>query len=189
MRSYRQSGCLHLLAPPRCCPSPAPGAAQSNAELMDIIRQQQRQIDELSRKVDALQVQARQATEKADTAAQTAQKVEEQSRPQGRVGARADLLEQGWQLVRARARPPDGGRRRSATKTISTRTTTPPKCAPRASASRAISCRAGSTSAWRPTSPTAPSISRTPTSSTAASSSSPPTSGSASTRRRTRSSS
>jgi phosphate-selective porin OprO/OprP len=54
-----------------------PGAAQSNAELMDIIRQQQRQIEELSRKVDALQDKAEQATEKADTAAETAQKVEE----------------------------------------------------------------------------------------------------------------
>ena len=112
MRSYRQSGCLASAgAATVLLLSPAPGAAQSNAELMDIIRQQQRQIDELSRKVDALQVQARQATEKADTAAQTAQKVEEEPRPQGRVGARADLLEQGWQLVRARARPPDGGRR------------------------------------------------------------------------------
>ena len=71
--------------------SPDPGAAQSNAELMDIIRQQQRQIEELSRKVDALQGQARQATEKAtghgqpeatekaDTAAETVQKVEEEA--------------------------------------------------------------------------------------------------------------
>jgi phosphate-selective porin OprO/OprP len=80
MRSYRQSGCLASAgAATVLLLSPAPGAAQSNAELMAIIRQQQRQIDELSRKVDALQVQARQATEKADTAAQTAQKVEEES--------------------------------------------------------------------------------------------------------------
>jgi phosphate-selective porin OprO/OprP len=53
--------------------------AQSNAELMDIIRQQQRQIEELSRKVDALQGQAQQATEKAHTAVETAQKVEEEA--------------------------------------------------------------------------------------------------------------
>jgi phosphate-selective porin OprO and OprP len=65
--------------------SPVPGAAQSNAELMDIIRQQQRQIEELARKVDALQSQAQQATETAETAAQTAQtaqtaqKVEEEA--------------------------------------------------------------------------------------------------------------
>ena len=46
---------------------------------MDIIRQQQRQIEELSRKVDALQGQAQQATEKADAAAETVQKVEEEA--------------------------------------------------------------------------------------------------------------
>ena len=51
--------------------------AQSNAELMAIIREQQRQIDELSRKVEALQRQATEATEKADAAAETAQQVEE----------------------------------------------------------------------------------------------------------------
>jgi phosphate-selective porin OprO/OprP len=52
--------------------SPASGAAQSNAELMDIIRQQQRQIEELSRKVDALQRQTSQATEKANAATEKA---------------------------------------------------------------------------------------------------------------------
>jgi phosphate-selective porin OprO and OprP len=73
--------------------SSGPAHGQSNAELMDIIRQQQRQIEELSRKVDALQRQAQQATEKADTAAEagraatekadtaveTAQKVEDEA--------------------------------------------------------------------------------------------------------------
>ena len=53
------------------------GQAQSNAELMAIIREQQRQIDELSRKVEALQGQAAEASEKADAAAETAQQVEE----------------------------------------------------------------------------------------------------------------
>jgi phosphate-selective porin OprO/OprP len=59
--------------------SAGPTLAQSNAELMDIIRQQQRQIEELSRRVDELQGQTQQATEKADSAAQTAQKVEEEA--------------------------------------------------------------------------------------------------------------
>jgi phosphate-selective porin OprO and OprP len=48
------------------------GRAQSNEELMAIIRQQQRQIEELSRKVDALMAQAKAATEKADQAGQQA---------------------------------------------------------------------------------------------------------------------
>jgi phosphate-selective porin OprO and OprP len=99
MVSYRQSG---YLAPAGVAAVLAllaePVAAQSNAELRDIIRQQQRQIEELSRKVDVLEGQARQATEKAnaaterantatetantaaekaDTAAETMQKVEE----------------------------------------------------------------------------------------------------------------
>ena len=73
MKSYWHSGCLASVgAATVLLLSPNPGAAQSNAELMDIIRQQQRQIDELSRKVDALQGQARQATEKANTATDTA---------------------------------------------------------------------------------------------------------------------
>jgi phosphate-selective porin OprO/OprP len=55
--------------------SPQPGAAQSNAELMAIIREQQRQIEELSRKVDALQDQVQQATERAGSAAATAEQV------------------------------------------------------------------------------------------------------------------
>jgi methyl-accepting chemotaxis protein len=59
--------------------SSGPALAQSNAELMDIIRQQQRQIEELSQRVDELQGQTQQATEKADTAAETAQKVEEEA--------------------------------------------------------------------------------------------------------------
>jgi len=45
---------------------------QSNAELMDIIRQQQRQIEELSRRIDELQGQAQEAADKADAAAETA---------------------------------------------------------------------------------------------------------------------
>jgi phosphate-selective porin OprO/OprP len=59
--------------------SSGPVWAQSNQELMDIIRQQQRQIEELSRRVDELQGETQQATERADTAAQTAQKVEEEA--------------------------------------------------------------------------------------------------------------
>jgi phosphate-selective porin OprO/OprP len=70
MASYRQSG---YLAPAGVAAvlalSAEPAGAQSNAELMDIIRQQQRQIEELSRKVDALQRQTGQATEKANAAA------------------------------------------------------------------------------------------------------------------------
>jgi phosphate-selective porin OprO/OprP len=57
--------------------SPQPGAAQSNAELLEIIRQQQRQIEELSRKVDALENQVQQATEGAEAAATTAEQAEE----------------------------------------------------------------------------------------------------------------
>jgi Phosphate-selective porin O and P len=56
-----------------------PALAQSNAELMDIIRQQHRQIEELSRKVEALEGKAQRATEKADTAAETVQQVERES--------------------------------------------------------------------------------------------------------------
>ena len=44
---------------------------QSNAELMDIIRQQQRQIEELSRRIDELQGQAQETAAKADAAAET----------------------------------------------------------------------------------------------------------------------
>ena len=135
MKSYWHSGCLASAgAATVLLLSPNPGAAQSNAELMDIIRQQQRQIEELSRKVDALQGQAQQATEKANTATETANTPRESqhrhgegrhgrgdgaegregsARHQGQVGARADLLEQGRQLVGARARPPAGGRRRA----------------------------------------------------------------------------
>jgi phosphate-selective porin OprO and OprP len=61
-------------------------AAQTNEELMAIIREQQRQIEELSRKVDALTGQTETATEKADqageqaaTAVETAQKIGEQA--------------------------------------------------------------------------------------------------------------
>jgi phosphate-selective porin OprO and OprP len=59
--------------------------AQSNEELMRIIREQQRQIEELSRKVDALIGQTEAATERADqageqaAAVETAQQVEEQA--------------------------------------------------------------------------------------------------------------
>ena len=120
MKSYWHPGCLASAgAATVLLLSPDPGAAQSNAELMDIIRQQQRQIEELSRKVDALQGQAQQATEKANAAtrkptrSQTVRGEKEAARHQGEVGARADLLEQGRQLVGARARPPAGGRRRA----------------------------------------------------------------------------
>jgi phosphate-selective porin OprO and OprP len=64
----------------------APAKAQSNQELLDIIRQQQRQIEELTRKVDALAGQAEganqkaeHATEKADQAAQQADQAAEQA--------------------------------------------------------------------------------------------------------------
>jgi phosphate-selective porin OprO and OprP len=80
MASYRHSG---YLAPAGAAAvlalSAGPGEAQSNAELMDIIRQQQRQIEELSRKIDALEGKAQQATEKADAAAETVQKVEKEA--------------------------------------------------------------------------------------------------------------
>ena len=80
MASYRHSGYLASAgAATVLLLSPNPGAAQSNAELMDIIRQQQRQIEELSRKVDALEGKAQQATEKADTVVETVQKVEKES--------------------------------------------------------------------------------------------------------------
>jgi hypothetical protein len=79
MRSLRHSG--HFAAAVAATVlllAPEPGAAQSNAELMSIIRQQQRQIEELSRKVDALQSQVQQATEEADAAA-IAQQAEQQA--------------------------------------------------------------------------------------------------------------
>jgi len=63
----------------------APARAQSNQELLDIIRQQQRQIEELTRKVDALARLAEgasqrmeQAAQKADQAAQHADQAAEQ---------------------------------------------------------------------------------------------------------------
>ena len=109
------------------------------------------------------------------------------ARHQGQVGARADLLEQGRQLVGARARPPAGRRRRARRRRRLLQERQRHRAALRAPRHRGqLLSRAGSTSS-RPTSPTAPSTSRTPTSSTAASSSSPPTSASVSTRRRTRS--
>ena len=90
MGSCRHSGCLASAgAAAMLALAPEPGAAQTNAELMEIIRQQQRQIEELSRRVDALQGQAQQATERADAAAEAAQKVEADSpmsRSSGRRG-------------------------------------------------------------------------------------------------------
>ena len=195
MKSYWHSGCLASAgAATVLLLSPNPGAAQSNAELMDIIRQQQRQIEELSRKVDALEGKAQQATEKAprDTTHRRpwrrCRRSRRITRHQGQVGARADLLEQGRQLVGARARPPAGGRRRARRRRRFLQERQRHRAAPRAPRRRGqLLSGAGSTGS-RPTSPTAPSTSRTPTSSTAASSWSPPTSASASTRRRTRSS-
>ncbi|MEM7024853.1 MAG: porin, partial [Pseudomonadota bacterium] len=55
----------------------SPVLGQSNQELMDIIREQQRQIEELSKKVDALMGQTEAATEKAEQAAETAEQVEQ----------------------------------------------------------------------------------------------------------------
>ena len=78
MRSHGRSGCLASAgAATLLLLAPEPGAAQSNAELMDIIRQQQRQIEELARKVDQLERQAEEATEKPDAAPETVQTVEE----------------------------------------------------------------------------------------------------------------
>jgi phosphate-selective porin OprO and OprP len=78
MRSFRQFGPFAAAgAATVLLLAPEPGAAQSNAELMNIIRQQQRQIEELSRKVDALQSQVQQATEEADAAAVTARQTEQ----------------------------------------------------------------------------------------------------------------
>jgi phosphate-selective porin OprO/OprP len=59
--------------------SSGPALAQSAAELREIIRQQQRQLEELSRKVDELERQTEQARQKADTAAETVQKVEKEA--------------------------------------------------------------------------------------------------------------
>ena len=79
MRSHGRSGRLASAgAATLLLLSPEPGAAQSNAELMDIIRQQQRQIEELARKVDQLERQAEEATEKPDAAPETVQTVEEE---------------------------------------------------------------------------------------------------------------
>jgi type II secretory pathway component PulM len=61
---------LLMMAPLDCV------QAQSNAELI-AIREQQRQIEELLRNVEALQRHAAEATEKADAAGETAQQVEE----------------------------------------------------------------------------------------------------------------
>jgi hypothetical protein len=59
--------------------SAADGKAQSNQELIEIIREQQRQIEELSRKVDALSGETEAASEKAAAAVETAQKVEQEA--------------------------------------------------------------------------------------------------------------
>lgn len=56
----------------------APAHAQSNQELMDIIRQQQQQIEDLSRKVDALQGQTEAAGKEAAAAEEEAKQVEEE---------------------------------------------------------------------------------------------------------------
>jgi len=59
--------------------SSGPAQGQSNAELRELIRQQQRQLEELARKVDELQRQTEEAGQKAEAAAETAQKVEEEA--------------------------------------------------------------------------------------------------------------
>jgi phosphate-selective porin len=80
MASYRHSGYLASAGVAAVMAlSAEPGKAQSNAELMDIIRQQQRQIEQLSLKVEALEGQAQQASEKADTAAATVHKAEQEA--------------------------------------------------------------------------------------------------------------
>jgi Skp family chaperone for outer membrane proteins len=115
MRSFRRFGPFAAAgAATVLLLAPEPGAAQSNAELMNIIRQQQRQIEELSRKVDALQSQVQQATEEADAAAITARQTE-QDAPDMSVewGPGPTPLEPGRQLVGTRARTPPGRRRRA----------------------------------------------------------------------------
>jgi outer membrane murein-binding lipoprotein Lpp len=125
--------------------------AQSNEELMAIIREQQRQIDELSRKVDALTGQTQAAEDKAETATETAQKVEEEA-PDIKVkwgpGATISSKDGNWSVHVFGRLQVDGGA--LGDDDDSTRTTMPPSCAPRASASRAT-YTTGSTS-WSPTS-------------------------------------
>jgi hypothetical protein len=190
MASFRHSGHLASAGVAAVLAlSAEPAEAQSNAELMDIIRRQQRQIEELSRKVDQLERKTEEARQKADTATETVQKVEETA-PDIKVkwapGPTFSSKDGSWSVHVLGRLMVDGGalgddddfyRNDNATELRAARL-----------ASRATSCRTGSTSS-RQTSSTAPSTSRTPTSSTAASSSSPPTSASVSTRRRTRSSS
>jgi phosphate-selective porin OprO/OprP len=78
MASFRHSGHLASAGVAAVLAlSAEPAEAQSNAELMDIIRRQQRQIEELSRKVDQLERKTEEARQKADTATETVQKVEE----------------------------------------------------------------------------------------------------------------
>ena len=167
--------------------SPEPGAAQSNAELMDIIRQQQRQIEELSRKVDALQGQAQQATEKAERPPQTAQKVEEEA-PDLKVewapGPTFSSKDGSWSVhVRGRLMV-DGGELGDDDDFYKNDNATELRAA-------RLGIEGNFLQDWKYKLETDfadnRSTSRTPTSSTAASSSSPPTSASASTRRRTRS--
>ena len=143
--------------------SSGPAHGQSNAELMDIIRQQQRQIEELSRRVDALQGQARQATEKANTATETANTATERANTATekatRPRRRCRKSRRKSPTSRSSGRPGRPSRARtaagrctcsaacwstaarSATTTTSTRTTTPPNSAPRASASRPTSIK------------------------------------------------
>jgi hypothetical protein len=59
--------------------SASPAPAQSTAVLREIIRQQERQLEELARKVEELQRQTEEADQKAEAAAETAQKVEEEA--------------------------------------------------------------------------------------------------------------
>ena len=94
------------------CVGARAACAQSNEELMRIIRDQQRQIDELSRKVAALSGQAAGAAPRtaeddqpAEPATATATKVADQSNFNFQVGTGADDREQGWQLVGSPARP------------------------------------------------------------------------------------
>src|SRR5262245_47803584 len=80
MKSYWPANCIASAgAATVLLLSPNPGAAQSNAELREIIRQQQRQLEELARKVEELERKTEEAGEKAETATTTVQKVEKES--------------------------------------------------------------------------------------------------------------
>jgi hypothetical protein len=163
MRAYRNSNLLARAGGAAVLILlPEPGAAQSNAELMAIIREQQRQIEELSRKVDALKNQVQRATEEAGAAAATAEQVAKDTDMEVSWGPSPTFKSKDGRFethVRGRLFV-DGGY--LVDDDGSTAATTQPSCAPRASASRARRGRISATgSRW--ISPTTRWISRTRT--------------------------